>query len=279
MGAIREGVRDAVRHGTTSAMLIAVIAISVFMVSIFASIVYNLNVIENKWSKNVSISVFLSEGVDADAVFGSINSLKGVISLKYFNSEDSLNMLKKRFPNEEVIFSSSVMPSFMEAMTSANDVERLKAEIKKLPGVDDAVSNTSWFSSLKDLLSVVTYISAIMIILVSLMSLFLISYATRIGILERKYEINILRLCGATEWKLRLPHITSGVILGAIGGVTGIAFYFILKSLLEGTIKYFVDSWQTDEPYQLIAIFCLAMVLGALGNFVAFVRGTNEVDQ
>jgi len=279
MNLIKDAVRDAVRHKTTSTMMVTVIAISIFLISIFVSVIYNLGVIEEKWSKNVSISVFLSDGVDNNAVLNSVKELKGVISAEYFDSEKSLNILKKRFPNEDIMFSSSVVPAFIEVKTSANDVQRLKTEIKNVSGVDDTVSNTTWFDSLKNLLSAVTYISAVVILLISLMGLLLISYATRIGILERRYEINIMRLCGATEWKLRLPHIMSGVILGMLGGIIGIAFYLILKSLLEGTITYFVDSWQTDQPYQLAVIFLLAMMLGALGNLVAFLRGANEAEE
>ncbi|MFH1223380.1 MAG: permease-like cell division protein FtsX [Pseudomonadota bacterium] len=279
MKLIREAVKDAVRHRATSTMMVVVIAVSIFIISLFTSVIYNLGVIENKWSQKVSVSVFLTDGADNEAVLKSIKTVNGVLSVTYFDQQKSLDVLKKRFPNEDIMFSSSAVPAFIEVKTSAGEVERIKTEIKNVAGIDDVVSNTIWFDSLKKLLSVVSYVSMVVIFLVSIMSLLLISYAARIGILERKYEINIMRLCGATEWKLRLPHITSGIIMGAIGGIMGVVLYLILKSLLENTITYFIDSWQADEPYQLAAVLCLAVFLGAAGNLVAFIRGTNEAEE
>ena len=107
-----------------------------------------------------------------------------------------------------------------------------------------------------------------------IMAVVMIAYASRIGVLERRPEINLMRLCGATDWRLRMPYVFSGIILGFIGGGIGISAYMLLKSFLQGTAVVFMNNWNELPLFEIAALYTCSIIVGALGNLAAFHRGS-----
>lgn len=273
---INEALEDILKHRTTSMLLACIIAVSVFVSAMFLSLVYNLNSSQLRWSRNVHIYAFTTDGADLGLIQDEIKKISGVISADRYSPEDAVQVLKKKFPEQDIAFSSSLVPAFIEVRAGTNVLQNVKTAVEKIAGVDEVVVNSSWFDSLSRLVSVIKYVSSAVILLLLIMAVVMIAYASRIGVLERRPEINLMRLCGATDWRLRMPYIFSGIILGFIGGGIGISAYMLLKSFLQGTAVVFMSNWNELPLLEIAVLYACSILVGALGNLAAFHRGSYE---
>lgn len=276
MKIFKESILDIIRHRTTSVLFSGVVAITVFILCIFASVIYNMNSIERKWSRELKIIAFPADASDPKLVLVEIKKISSVIDAVIIEPSQVAELIKKRFPNQELNISDSVLPSMIEIRTKINGFEDVKREISKIPEIEEITANTSWFDSLRDLISAIMYVSLILSGLVFFMGALLISYVTKLGVLQRRPEINVMRFCGATEWYIRKPYLLTGLILGLLGGVAGVVVYFGLNYFLQNIMGHFIDTWKTINLIQIFIISTVAMLLGAIGNFMAFSRGEED---
>lgn len=272
-----EALEDILKHRTTSMLLASIIAISVFVCSVFLSLAYNLDEFRMYWSNNARIYVFTFQGVELEQVKKEISVINGVISVEEYAPEKAIQVLKEQFPSNELALYGDAVPAFLELNTNIANVDNVKGLIEKIEGVDEVVVNSSWFNSLSNIVYIVEYSAQGVILLLLFMALIMIAYASRIGVIERKPEIDLMRLCGATEWRLRTPYIWSGMILGFIGGGIGISAYVLLKSFMEGhSISIVVSNWKDLPLFNTMILYISAVIVGAMGNLVAFFRGSGD---
>ncbi len=276
MTTFKESIRDIKRHKRASMLLALLISLASFLFFVFSSVVYNLGNIEDKWSKQIKISVFALDSTDPIKLSEDIKNTKGVLEVTTISPEQSLDILKKRFPQEDVAFASSSIPGFIEARVSINNAEVIKDEILKIDGVDDVSVSSSWFKSLKDLIYFSGLFSVGVMIFILGLSVFLVFYAVRIGVVERKEEIYLMRLCGATEWKIRSPYVVSGIILGVIGASVGMSLYYAFGSAVDRGLSQFVDGWSSLTCFQILLVYTASIFIGSFGNLMALVRSTDE---
>ncbi len=276
MRIINEALEDILKHRMTSMLMISIIAVSVFISSLFLSLVFNLDVFQARWSKNVRLYVFTVDTAYTNLIQEEAKKITGVISAQKYSSEEAVEILKKKFPEQDVLYSSTIVPSFIEIRTGVSELSNVRAALEKIEGVEDIVVNSAWFDALSKLIALIKYVASAVILLLLSMALVMIAYSSRIGVLERKPEINLMRLCGATEWRLRTPYMCSGIILGFIGGGLGIAAYLLLKSFLQGTAAVFMSSWQELPLLQIVILYLCSIMVGAFGNLAAFFRGSHE---
>lgn len=273
---INEALEDILKHRMTSMLMVSIIAVSVFVSSLFFSLVFNLDTFQARWSKNVRLYVFTLDTADINIIQEEAKKITGVTSAQKYSSEEAVEILKKKFPEQDVVFSSTLVPSFIEVRTGINELNQVQTALEKLEGIDDVIVNSAWHDSLSKLIAVIKYVASAVIVLLLFMALIMIAYSSRIGVLERKAEISLMRLCGATEWRLRTPYMFSGIILGFIGGGIGIAAYMLLKSFLQGTAVTFMSSWKELPLLQITVLYMCSILVGAFGNLAAFFRGSHE---
>ena len=95
-------------------------------------------------------------------------------------------------------------------------------------------------NTLSDFGKIAGYVSAVIIIILFAVGIFLISNTVMIGITVRKDEIRIMKLIGATDTFVRLPFIIEGVIIGLIGAIIPVvALILIYKKVVVYVMTQF----------------------------------------
>ncbi len=272
---LRESFRDIKRHKRSSLLLAIVISSASFLFFIFSSVIYNLGNAEDMWSKQIRVSVFMTEGADPQSLSEQIKGINGVLEVNHISPEQALEILKKRFPDEEVAFSPSSVPGYIEARASIDDVEAVKSSVLKLEGVDDVSLSSSWYKSLKDLIYFSALFSIGIMVFVLSLSVLLVFYAVRIGVMERREEIQLMRLCGATEWRIRSPYVASGLIMGLFGASVGAGLQYVFGSLVDRNLSQFINGWVSLTLSQVLFVYLASIFIGSFGNLMAFVRGAD----
>lgn len=67
-------------------------------------------------------------------------------------------------------------------------------------------------------------------------SLFLIVNGFKMAVFTRRYEINIMKYIGATNWFIRWPFIIEGLVVGITGAFVGSLALFILYNFISTAV-------------------------------------------
>jgi len=144
-------------------------------------------------------------------------------------------------------------------------------QLKQLPGV--AKTNAAYelaegFSTIQDVLHMVS-VAIIAVLLV--VSLLIISNTVKLAMYDRKDEIAIMKMVGATNAFIRLPFQVEGFTLGMIGAVLAFGLEWIGYDALIRRIGA-VDSLQLFSfvSFQELLI-PMIVVFGGAGVFVGLV--------
>jgi cell division transport system permease protein len=101
----------------------------------------------------------------------------------------------------------------------------------------------------------------------------LVANTLRMGMFARRKEIGIMRLVGATNWRIRVPFLIEGLVEALVGAALAIITLFLVKVFvvdqLRGRIVWLPLIRNGDvlaiTPWILIAAAGVAIVAGTIG--------------
>ena len=141
------------------------------------------------------------------------------------------------------------------------------------PGVDTVAD----FSNLLQRLTTITRLLSLGVLAVAMVMLAsavaLIANTLRMGMYARRREIGIMRLVGATNWRIRVPFLIEGLVESLLGAAVAVVALFVLKvsviDRLRTQIRFFPLVRNSDvlavAPWILIASALVAIVAGTIG--------------
>ncbi|MDD5367248.1 MAG: ABC transporter permease, partial [Gallionellaceae bacterium] len=105
--------------------------------------------------------------------------------------------------------------------TDPNDIERLAAECKALPGVDSMVLDSDWAKRLSALIGFGHDLVLLLAALLGLALAAITGNTIRLQIYAAREEIEVSRLIGASDRFIRRPFLYFGTLQGLLGGLAG----------------------------------------------------------
>lgn len=235
-------------------------------------------------SKPQVTAFFRSEAKQED-----INSLENqlrknskVASVKFVSKEDALNIYREQNKNDPLLLdlvTADILPSSLEiSAVRIEDLAEINSALKNSPLVSEVVFQKDVVSTLSSWTSALRKIGLGLIVILSLVSIFIIVTIIGIKISQKREDIEIMRLIGATGWYIRWPFIFEGMFYGVSGAILG----WVIAS---GSLWYatpFLSSFLRDVPifplsmlflFELLAAeIVLAIVLGSFASFLAVLR-------
>jgi cell division transport system permease protein len=210
-----------------------------------------------RWQDGVEFIVWMNAdaGTDEDSsVRNQLDESPGVESWEYVDRRQSYEEFKEFFedtPEVLEIFTAEGVPPYYRVVPTVPDpdvVEELGSQFKGKPGVrtvtfaGDVIRDVQ---NLSNRAGRVLFIGSIVLLGASTL-LILNTLAVAIG--NRRPEIEIMRLVGATKWFIRVPFMLEGLVQGLLGAVVAM----ISNSLLR---NYVIDQFSDADGLQLLAGF------------------------
>lgn len=161
------------------------------------------------------------------------------------------------------------------AQTAPDDVERLAAACRKLPGVDSLVLDSDWVKRLAALLDFGRDLVVMLATLLGLAMAAITGNTIRLQIYAAREEIEVSRLIGATDRFIRRPFLYFGTLQGLLGGLAGWAIVNGGLWLLNGPVARLADAWGSQLTLHTLTLsesailLASAGLLGFLGAFLA----------
>lgn len=155
------------------------------------------------------------------------------------------------------------------------DVEDFAAQLKQVREVDDVQVDTEWIQRLRSILNIANRIILVVSILLGITVLLVVGNTIRLDIENRKEEIRVSRLIGATNNYIRRPFLYGGIWLGLFGGILSlvivhIALLFLVQPVGELARLYGSNfSLSGVDVFMTLQIIAVSIVLGLVGAWLA----------
>lgn len=224
----KEGVRGIFLHGFMSFAAICVTVACLLIVGSFACLTYNLNIIVEDLNKTNEILVYIDEEMpeaEAKSIETVIRRLDNISSATFKSREEALEDFIADHEGSSAfsgVDAEDLRHRVVVVLEDNHDMEKTVAEIEQIQGVvkiSASFEMAEGFSALQDVLHIAS-VAVIAVLLV--VSLLIISNTVKMAMYDRRDEIAIMKMVGATNGFIRLPYVVEGFILGILGA--GIAF-------------------------------------------------------
>ncbi|MBN2221770.1 MAG: ABC transporter permease [Vallitaleaceae bacterium] len=236
---VLQGVKNLFKNRLMSVASITTIMASLFVVSIFYTMIINLDYILEEFEHKIGIAVFFKEGTTENEILSLKKVLETrveVYTVTYISEEEAWESFKtdyfagkeeliQGFDEDNPLLGSASLQVLFDDITKQEELVNLLEKESIVRHVKEAKEVTQVITNMNRL---ITFISVSLIFILSLISLFIVSNTIRLGIALRKQEINIMRYIGAKNIMIRGPFIVEGILIGFIGSIIpiGVIWYF-----------------------------------------------------
>lgn len=273
-----------VRHPLATFMTVVVLAITLSLPTGLYITLENAERISAGWERLDTISVFLDvelEDRDAMQLASQLSARTGIVAVDPISPQEGMAELTGRLRLDDVSgkIETNPLPWVLEVTPeSGQDPQQLSARLQEVGGVDQVVIDLQWLERLQAILAVLERLAVVLGLLFAVAVIFVIGNTIRMDIHNRREEIRVLSLVGATDGFVRRPFLYSGFWYGLAGGLTAWVVVEIALLALSGPIARLSGSYASDfdlasPPLEIVAILVLGSgILGIVGSWLAVGR-------
>ena len=275
---LKEGIKGIFTHGFMSFAAVCVTVACLLIVGSFSILVYNVNIMVEDLNQTNEILAYVDETLseaDAKSVGTKINMIDNVLRSDFIPREQALEDFIEDHKDEEESFSgldaTDLRHRFRIVLEDNRQIKETDEAIKNIPGVVKTHAEyelAQGFSTIQDVLHIVSL--GIIAVLLAV-SLLIISNTVKLAMYDRKEEIGIMKMVGATNAFIRLPFVVEGFTLGMLGAALAFGTEWVMYDALIEKISE-VDALQLFKfvPFETLLI-PMIVTFAATGMFVGVV--------
>lgn len=274
---------------------LAVLSGTFTVIVVFFLVYQNLSQILSHWGQSVQMTAYLTDDLSTQELTTLESQLQNLDSFSHINfisKDEALERFRTQMAGAMPEFLSD--PDFGNPLPSSFEMklkesleggqgsyELLVAVAKRvgqISGVDEVSYGQGWVENYASLVSSFGTASTVLILILLGGAFFVIGNSIRNSIHQRREEIEILELFGATSRMIKAPYIFEGAIMG------------LLSAMISLTICYLLFLWQTrlvEENLGFLGLaglfsylswtyitwlLLLGALLGAAGSYICVAR-------
>jgi cell division transport system permease protein len=238
------------------------------------------------WSRTQHLTIYLRDQAKPDDVAQLrllLESLREVKKLEYVTSARAREQFAQQaqlgqgladLPNEA--FPASLELELASGVSAAQ-VDKLAQRLQRFEVVEDVETYRTFVDQFHKLLEAGRSGAALLAVLVVVCVIAVIANTIRLAIANRRREIEVLKLCGATDTFVRGPFLLEGAVQAVVSAT--MAMFLLLVAYLSGRPQ--VEASLTSltgvhtvflSGSSVFAVIAAAGVIGALGSALSLRR-------
>ena len=229
---------------------------------------------------NVEVAVYLTDPVNPDTVrslTGTLTELPVVENVDFESKQDACDRFKELFANQPALVNDvncDALPASLRVkLEDPEQYAQVEAVLQGQPGIDRIVDQSAFL----DRLFAVTRVFRVGVLLISFVMLvsaaILIANTVRMGLFARRKEIGIMKLVGATNWRIRIPFLVEGLFESLIGAAAAILVLFGLKVAFINPLNESVQFVPWIVNSDVIAIIPWLLLAAVVVSLLASLAG------
>lgn len=294
-----EALKSLKRNGWMTVAAVSSVMITLTLVAIFASVIFNTAKLATDIENNVRVVVYIRKDVEDNSqtiekegqtvtnndyhkVYDSLKNMSTVKSVTFSSKEEQYEKLTEIMGDNWKIFEGDANPlydAYIVEANAPNDVKTIAEDAKKIEGVSevqDGGANTERLFKLASFIRVWGLGIAALLIFIAV---FLISNTIRITIISRSREIQIMRLVGTKNSYIRGPFLLEGAFIGLLGAIAPSVLVFIVYQIVYQSVNKSLVGQNLSmispdlfSPLMIALLFVIGVFIGSLGSGISMRR-------
>jgi cell division transport system permease protein len=276
---------------STAATLVMVVTliiltITVLIVSISSYAIKNVQ-------QRVDVSIYFNQqatDTQIQQIQSQIQALPQVASVNYISAEQGLNAFKALHANDQVIIqslgelNSNPIPATLQVkaknLNQYDAIVQFASQQQFQPYISSInyQDNRDLIQRMSKILDNLKSIGIGLAILFAFIAVLVIFNTIRLTIFNRREEVEIMRLVGATNWYIRWPFFVESMLYSFIAVIITSAILFPLLHFFIPKVSNYIGA-NNGVPYHFFGYWVLALtelvsalLLGIISSYIAIRR-------
>ncbi len=274
---IGEGFKSVFKNKKSTIASLGTMCATMLVFGVFFAIGENINSfvkgVESEQAIRVNIEKTATEE-EIKTLGEEIKNINGVRDIEYRSEDDALQIMKDKFGDNAYLLdtyedANIFSGAYIVTLTDLNLNLQVQDEIVKLNSVKSITNENSTIDTLINVANGIRIVTATLLVLLIVISIFIISNTIKLTVHARRKEISIMKYVGATNGFIRFPFIVEGIIIGIVAGaitiiLLGLAYNGIMASVAgSDTLRLIgVNIVSFSDMFSLIVTVYLILGIG-----------------
>jgi cell division transport system permease protein len=281
------------RQPFASLMIILVIAVTLAIPASLNLIVKNVHSVSSGWDNVLDFSIYLRRDVSESEAAGvasliqqradieSVELITASAALEEFKVQSGFGQALDHLTDNPLPHTLVVRPS---TANTAQSMVLLQEELGNLPEADVVQVDTEWVQRFHAILDIVRQAIVIGASLLGTAIVIIIGNTIRLDIQNRREEIEVTKLLGASNAFVRRPFLWSGFWYGLFGGLLAVGLVYFGLYLLEPPVARLAGLYQSGivmmslSAVETLALLGIGIALGLIGSWFAAARHMRRIE-
>lgn len=275
------------RSPGSSLLTIAVIGITLALPAGLHLLLKNANTVRYGWESSVQASLFLKKSVsetDGRQLAQQIGRQDGVKSTRYISRDQALQEFKRLsgFGGALQALNGNPLPAVIvvqprRGLTTARIQDMVRA-LGKRPQVAQAKLDQAWLKRLHAIMAIVQRCVMVITGMLAFAVIIIVGNTIRLDIQNRKEQIEVMKLLGASDGFIRRPFLYTGLWYGLWGGLLAWVMVHVTLWLLVGPVERLAGLYNSEISLVgfglrgSLSLLVAGILLGLLGSWLAVGR-------
>jgi cell division transport system permease protein len=267
---------------------VAVLGVSMTLPATLHLLVKNIQQVSRSYDQSFEISLFLKNEATPTDIASFVTILQGdpqVAKVRLIDKAAAMAEFKQQSGFGEAIrfLDQNPLPDVLVVTPKENlpsAAEDLLQKLEKERFVDLAKLDISWLERLAALMALMQQAVYTIAVLLLCAALLVIGNTIRLLIMDKKAEIEVMKLVGATDAFIQRPFLYTGVWLGIFGGFLAFLVIEFMILWLRAAIAKVTQLYQSDFVINSLSLaeFGVLMAIGTgLGLFGSYLAVRSHI--
>jgi cell division transport system permease protein len=275
---IKEGFSSIFSHGLMSFASVSIISAFLVILGSFVMLAMNITaLIGNLESENIILAfvddrLSESEARELAIPLRGVTNVSGVEFITREEARDAFLGTRDDLRQLDGIDDDVFRHRFEVYVQDVALIAETQIDISQVQGIERVNAHLGVAAMLVSVRTFVWVASIVIAVVLLAISLFIMSNTIKLATFERREEIAIMRVVGATNGFIRWPFIYEGFILGTFGSLSAFTVIWVIYGVISNRIIAFEGGLITLIPFagvsvqMLIAFIAIGFAVGVGGS-------------
>lgn len=248
-----EGLSNMFSHGFMSFAAVGITVACLLIMGTFTLVALNANQLLRDLEQENEILAYVDDSYDetqARALQKKLQSIPNVASATFISKEEAMETFKAQYPDETLF--QDLDPEILRDRYAIKiaDLRQQKQTVEQVRAVEGVAKVNAYEEIAGGFITVrnvATVVCVALIAILFVVSVFIISNTIKLTTFDRREEIAIMRMVGATNGFIRWPFVYEGFLFGILGA----AVAFLLQ---WGLYEAVAQGVANNDTLQLISV-------------------------
>lgn len=279
---IKEGVSSIFSHGLMSFASVCVIIACLLIMGSFTLVAVNVDSIISTLENENQVLAYVDESLSETEARGLQSILEGisnVSSAKFITRDEAMESFVSSYEDSSIfegLESSVFRHRYIIHLDDISFMKDTANDIVAVSGIAKVNAHLEISEGFIKTRNVVMLVSFVLVLVLFVVSLFIMANTINLTVFERREQVAIMKMVGATSSFIRWPFMVEGLILGVFGALTAYLmqwgiYQMLLSRIMDGSGLAFISmlSFRTVAIPLLIAFLAVGFGVGVLGSSIA----------